>query len=60
MDQRIEPVGACPFSAGESEHLVFQLEEMANMMSASRSYQTNVEVMNTAKTMLQRVLTLGQ
>ena len=30
------------------------------MMSASRSYQTNVEVMNTAKTMLQRVLTLGQ
>ena len=36
------------------------VEEMANMMSASRSYQTNVEVMNTAKTMLQRVLTLGQ
>ena len=35
-------------------------QEMANMMSASRSYQTNVEVMNTAKTMLQRVLTLGQ
>ena len=35
------------------------VEEMANMMSASRSYQTNV-VMNTAKTMLQRVLTLGQ
>ena len=36
------------------------VEEMANMMSASRSYQTNVEIMNTAKTMLQRVLTLGQ
>ena len=36
------------------------VEEMANMMAASRSYQTNVEVMNTAKTMLQRVLTLGQ
>jgi flagellar basal-body rod protein FlgC len=30
------------------------------MMAASRSYQTNVEIMNTAKTMLQRVLTLGQ
>ncbi|SDU17366.1 flagellar basal body rod protein FlgC [Halopseudomonas salegens] len=36
------------------------VEEMANMMSASRSYQTNVEIMNTTKTMLQRVLTLGQ
>jgi flagellar basal-body rod protein FlgC len=36
------------------------VEEMANMMAASRSYQTNVEIMNTAKTMLQRVLTLGQ
>lgn len=36
------------------------VEEMANMMAASRAYQTNVEVMNTAKTMMQRVLTLGQ
>jgi len=34
--------------------------EMADMISASRSYQTNVEIMNTAKQMLQRVLTLGQ
>ena len=40
--------------------IVNVVEEMANMMAASRSYQTNVEVMNTAKTMLQRVLTLGQ
>lgn len=36
------------------------VEEMANMISASRSFQINVEVMNTAKTMMQRVLTLGQ
>lgn len=36
------------------------VEEMADMLSASRGFQTNVEVMNTAKTMLQRVLTLGQ
>lgn len=36
------------------------VEEMADMLSASRSFQTNVEVMNTAKTMMQRVLTLGQ
>lgn len=35
------------------------VEEMANMISASRSYQTNVEVMNTAKTLLQRTLSLG-
>ena len=36
------------------------VEEMADMMSASRSFQTNVEVMNTAKSMMQRVMTLGQ
>lgn len=36
------------------------VEEMANMISASRSFQMNVEVMNSAKQMLQRVLTLGQ
>jgi len=35
-------------------------EEMVNMMSASRSYQTNVDVMNAAKSMLQKTLTLGQ
>lgn len=34
--------------------------EMADMISASRAYQTNVEIMNTAKQMMQRVLTLGQ
>ena len=36
------------------------VEEMTNMISSSRSFQINVEVMNTAKTMMQRVLTLGQ
>ena len=36
------------------------VEEMANMIAASRSFQMNVEVMNSAKQMLQRVLTLGQ
>ncbi|WP_096084593.1 flagellar basal body rod protein FlgC [Agaribacterium haliotis] len=36
------------------------VEEMTNMISASRSFQVNVEVMNSAKQMLQRVLTLGQ
>lgn len=36
------------------------VEEMANMISASRSFQMNVEMMNSAKQMMQRVLTLGQ
>ena len=36
------------------------VEEMTNMISGSRSYQMNVEVANSAKQMMQRVLTLGQ
>lgn len=36
------------------------VEEMANMISASRSFQTNVDVMNSAKQMLQQALSLGQ
>lgn len=36
------------------------VEEMANMISASRSFQVNVEMMNSAKAMMQRILTLGQ
>lgn len=36
------------------------VEEMADMMSASRSFQSNAEMMNTAKQMMQKVLTLGQ
>lgn len=36
------------------------VEEMADMISASRSFQINAEIMNTAKQMVQRALTLGQ
>lgn len=36
------------------------VEEMANMISASRSYQTNADMMNTAKTLMLRTLALGQ
>lgn len=36
------------------------VEEMADMISANRSFQTNADIMNTAKTMMQKVLTLGQ
>lgn len=34
--------------------------EMVNTISASRSYQANVEVMNTAKSLMLKTLTLGQ
>lgn len=36
------------------------VEEMVNMISASRSYQNNADMMNTAKTLLMKTLTLGQ
>ncbi len=36
------------------------MEEMANMISASRSYQSNLEVINTAKDLMLRTLALGQ
>lgn len=36
------------------------VEEMANMISASRSYQSNVQVANLTKHLLNRTLTLGQ
>lgn len=36
------------------------VEEMVNMISASRSYQTNADVMNTAKTLLLRTLQMNQ
>ncbi|MFT6733156.1 MAG: flagellar basal-body rod protein FlgC [Polaribacter sp.] len=36
------------------------VEEMANMISASRSYQSNVQVANMTKNLISRTLTLGQ
>jgi len=36
------------------------VEEMADMLSASRTYQTNVEVMNTSKQLLLRTIQLGK
>ena len=39
---------------------VSAVEEMVNMISASRSYQNNVEVMNTAKSLLLKTLQMGQ
>lgn len=36
------------------------VEEMVNMISSSRSYQNNVEVMNASKSLLLKTLTIGQ
>jgi len=36
------------------------VEEMVNMISASRSYQKNIEVMNTAKSLMLKSLQMGQ
>ena len=36
------------------------VEEMVNMISASRAYQNNAEVMSTARTLMQRTLQIGQ
>lgn len=39
---------------------VNMVDEMANMISASRSYQSNVEVLNTSKQLMMATLRLGQ
>ena len=44
----------------QGKAVVVTAEEMVNMISASRSYQNNVEVMNTAKTLLLKTLQMGQ
>lgn len=36
------------------------IEEMTNMISASRSYQTNIQLAESAKNMLNKTLMLGQ
>ncbi len=36
------------------------VEEMTNMISASRSYQASVDVLNTAKTLMVKTLSIGQ
>ena len=36
------------------------VEEMVNMISASRSYQSNIEVINTSKQLMIRTLSMGE
>ena len=50
--------------ADETGHIytsnVNVMEEMAEMIASSRSFQMNSDAMNTAKQLVQKVLTLGQ
>jgi flagellar basal-body rod protein FlgC len=53
-----------PPNADEQGYVTYSnvnaVEEMVNMISASRSYQNNLEVMNTAKSLLLKTLQMGQ
>ena len=61
LQQRYEPDHPYADEAGYVSYPnVSAVSEMANMISASRAFQLNVEVMNTAKTLAERLLTLGQ
>lgn len=49
----------------DAEGYVYQsnvnpVDELVNMISASRSYQNNVEVMNTTRQLMQKTLDLGK
>ncbi len=60
VERRFEPGHAL----ANAEGFVFgsnvnPVEEMANMISASRAFQNNVEVMTTSRDLLLRVLSLG-
>ena len=47
-------------SASMGVRVVDVIEEMVNMISASRSYQNNVEMMNTAQQLALKTLSIGQ
>lgn len=52
-----------PMADGEgyvTQSNVNPIEEMVNMISASRSYQNNIEVMNTAQQLMLKTLAMGQ
>ena len=57
----LEPTHPSADAEGYVTHSnVNPVEEMVNMISASRSYQNNVEVMNTAKSLMLKTLQMGQ
>jgi flagellar basal-body rod protein FlgC len=60
VEKRFDPGHALANEAGYVfGSNVNPVEEMANMISASRAYQNNVEVLNTSRDLLMRVLSLG-
>jgi flagellar basal-body rod protein FlgC len=64
-DAPVEQRYAPDHPMANAEGYIFQsnvnsVDEMVNMISASRSYQNNVEVLNTSKQMLLATLRLGQ
>jgi flagellar basal-body rod protein FlgC len=66
IDQNVEPIQiyAPHHPLANEDGYIFQSEvnlmnEMADMISASRSYQNNIEVFNTTKNMLIKTLQLG-
>ena len=72
LNQQIEQLKLIPFSAkfggatgNFNAHVVAYpninvMEEMANMISASRSYEANISAMNTAKSMASKALEIGR
>lgn len=59
--QRFEPGHPMADQAGYVYYPdISVVEEMADMMSASRSFETNVEVLNSVKSMQQSLLKLGE
>ena len=67
VESQVEPVRS--YQPGnplaDSEGYIYSsnvnsMEEMTNMISATRSYQTNVEIMDASKKLLQETLKLGQ
>lgn len=61
VEQRFEPNNPLANADGYVFYSnVNPLEEMADMMAASRSYQTSVEVMSRVASMQQSILRLGQ
>ena len=60
VERRYDPGHALADEAGYVyASNVNPVEEMANMISASRAYQNNVEVLNTSRDLLMRALSLG-
>lgn len=61
LEQRYQPEHP---NANEAGYIfmpnVNLVDEMANMISASRSYQSNVEVLNTSKQLMLATLRMGQ